>query len=802
MTNFLSFFRNSNFQILIIIFFSIFLDSLLISAIDHPPAWDQGYHLSNVFKMYNILEYEGTNIADKYKLLLDVTDNYRGPLTYFLSAIFLKIFNNTYQYAYLSNQVFSIICIFSIFNLGKLLKNKSTGVWGSIIFTFSSFILNQRSDYLIDFSLTAFSTLSFLFLTKWYLNEKKNTLFAAFAGLSIGLIFLTKPTGIIIFMLPIFLIIFKFYRRKFSFIFFLKEFSIFCIAFVVVIFPWFSRNWLTIITSTINAWNWGVNYQEGLEIYSLNSWIYYFKKLPLIFGITNFSIFSTILIIEKLLQRNLLSLQIKKFNKLDLWFLFYIINCYLIVSLMSTKDIRFILPIYPILCIYAATFLNSSNHKIFSNKNKKIILLISISLCLLLPKNESVVKKYARNSIYKWPHEEIIFEIKKENPNLVSTLAILPDTKEINTFNLEAEASKQGEYVAVRQVVSNQDSYKDDLKYFDWFLLKTGVQGVMSNKAKRLLNEYLLNNSSFILKKEWRLPDGSKILLLKRKILNTYLVKNDCNSNSFSIDIQINKELLKLNIFERGEFIKSSNLLIDLIGENFKSFTNISLANDSFHNSFQENICYSLTQEVPLNLTEEKPKTLTINARLLDKEGNIKPIYQSDKILTIENVDSDKKSIKMNNKIYQVELLGNYLRSGEFKNLFNLVGIINQSDTKQQYLKNSELIFLQRYKDNKKLEDIYCVLISQILQKKISDSRKTIDLILESDKDNGNAHLAKAIINIYLLNSKDARLSLNNAKTYQKSSESEEILRTVEGLTNLLELKFFNAYKFFLDTKV
>ena len=273
MITFLRFLRNSNFQITIIIFFSFFIDSLFISAIDRPPAWDQGYHLSNVFKMYNILSYEGTNILDKFNLLLDVTDSYRGPLTYFLSAIFLKLFNNTYYYAYLSNQLFSIICILSIFNLGRILKNKSTGIWGAIIFTFSSYILNQRSDYLIDFSLTSFSTLSFLLFTKWYINEKRRILNAFLSGLSLGLIFLTKPTGIIIFLLPFLLIIFKFFKRKDSIIYFLKELSIFLLVFAIVIFPWFSRNWLTIITSTINAWNWGVNYQEGLEFYSIDSWI-------------------------------------------------------------------------------------------------------------------------------------------------------------------------------------------------------------------------------------------------------------------------------------------------------------------------------------------------------------------------------------------------------------------------------------------------------------------------------------------------------------------------------------------------
>ena len=797
MTAFLSLLRNSSFKIAIIILLSIFFDSLFISAIDQPPAWDQGYHLSNVFKMYNILGYEKIDLVDKFNLILDVTDSYRGPLTYFLSAIFLKIFDNTYKYAYLSNQVFSIVCVLSIFNLGKLLKNKSTGIWGVIIFTFSSFIINQRSDFLIDLSLTAFSTLSFLFLTKWYLNEKKHTSYAAFSGISIGLIFLTKPTGIIIFLLPIFLILYKFFKRKFSFIYFLKELSIFCIAFTIVIFPWFSRNWLTIITSIINAWNWGVKYQDGLEFYSIESWIYYFKKLPLIFGITNFSIFSTILIIEKFFQRNLLSLKINKFNKLDFWFLIYLVNFYLIVSLMSTKDIRFIMPIYPILCIYGASFLDSNKYKIFTKKNKKIIIIISITISLFLSINESIFKKYSQNSLNKWPHEEIVLEIKKENPNLVSTLAILPDTKEINTFNLEAEASKQGEYVAVRQVISNEETYKEDLKYFDWFLLKTGDQGIMSNKSKILLNQYLLNNPSFILKKEWQLQDNSKILLLRRKILNTYLVKKDCNSNEASIDIQLNKTWLGLNIFENGKFIKSSNLLIDLIGKDFKSFTNISFANDSFHNTFQDDSCYFLTQEIPLNLSVNIPKNLNLRLRVIDKKGNIKPINKADKTLIIQDEYRDNESIRMTNKIDQVELLGNYLRNGEFKNLFDLVGIINQSDPKQRYLNNAELIYLQRYVDKKNLEDIYSVLISQILQKKISDSSKTIDLILESDRKNGNAHLAKAIINIFLLNSKDARLSINNAKTYTKSPESEEILRTVEVLTNLLEFKLLNPYKLF-----
>ena len=146
----------------------------------------------------------------------------------------------------------------------------------------------------------------------------------------------------------------------------------------------------------------------------------------------------------------------------------------------------------------------------------------------------------------------------------------------------------QGEYVAVRQVISNKETYKDDLEYFDWFLLKTGDQGVMSNEAKDLLNKYLLNSPSFIIQKEWNLLDKSKLILLKRKSLNTYLSRKDCKYNNSNLKIKKIPEGLKLNIVRKGEFLKSSNILIDFIGEDFKTSTNFSLANGSFHRNFDE----------------------------------------------------------------------------------------------------------------------------------------------------------------------------------------------------------------------
>ena len=149
----------------------------------------------------------------------------------------------------------------------------------------------------------------------------------------------------------------------------------------------------------------------------------------------------------------------------------------------------------------------------------------------------------------------------------------------------------------------------------------------------------------------------------------------------------------------------------------------------------------------------------------------------------------------MANKISKVELLGDFLRKGEFEKLFNLVGLINQSDPEQIYLEDAEKIYTQRFRESKDLKYLYNVLICQILQRKVDNAEQTINLILEKDFSNGNAQLIKSIINIYLFDQKDARIAIKNAKISEKSEESAEIASFVEGLTYLLEFKFRNALK-------
>ena len=777
---------------------SIALDLFLFIDVSSPPAWDQGYHLSNLFKMYNIISNDNVNLPVKIDEILNVTDNYRGPLTYLLTSLKLFFINNSYKVAYISNHIFNIICIISIFELGKLIKDSKTGLWASIFFTFSPLIIKERTDYMIDLSLTSFTILYILVLTKWYLSQKKISIYSPLSGITLGLIFLTKPTGIVAFIIPSIILIIQNLKKKISKKDCLLETFIFFFTFLLLILPWFSRHWITIISSTLNAFKWGVSYQEGLDYNTLDGWLFYIKKLPNIFGIINLNIIF-IIFISCIVNRKNLKLLIKKFrSKVLIWLSFIILNFYVVVSFMSTKDLRFFMPIYPVICIYLSLIFNYLNLFFFRNNFKNMIMTFSISLSMIIQIQDydNIVSLKKDSFLKSWPHKQIIREIEKESPYHISTLAILPDTKEINTFNLEAEAVRQGERVAIRQVVSNKESYKDDLKYFDWFLIKNDDQGVMTSESKVLLQNYLLKNPSFIVHKEWQLKDKSKVSLYKRKVLNSYIKKSKCSSEP-SLELEEIDNGIKLKFIANGEIISSSNLLLDFTSENSKLNENISIAQGLINESLENSKCYEVIQNSPLEKNKfKKESKIFFNSKILNNSGEIMTIPSKNNFINFSNKDIDKlENILMENKIREVDKLGQYLKKGEFEKLFNKVGVLNQSDPKQRYLENSEIIYKQRYEETKNLNYLYNVLITQILQRKVENALKTVDKILNFDALNGNTYLTKSIINTYLIKPKDAQEAINNSKIYDKSTESQQILNILEGIINIMNLKFVTAYQ-------
>ena len=254
-------------------------------------------------------------------------------------------------------------------------------------------------------------------------------------------------------------------------------------------------------------------------------------------------------------------------------------------------------------------------------------------------------KKVSNNN--NWYHKEIIESIKNDSPKLSSTLAVLPDTKEINTFNLEAEAVKQGEHVAVRQVVSNIKTYKNDLKYFDWFLIKSGDQGIMTNKSKQLLSNYLLVNDSFFIYKKWLLPDNTDLLLMRRKELNTEISEINCDFVIPKINIKKLKNGINIELFAKGSLFDSSKLLIDLENKFEKHKINIAIGQGQINNIERNKKCYKLSQNISYPLkANDKFKS---NTQLITKKNMLINLL-SDYSFSVEKIDDKNTEYILSNK--------------------------------------------------------------------------------------------------------------------------------------------------------
>jgi hypothetical protein len=97
---------------------------------------------------------------------------------------------------------------------------------------------------------------------------------------------------------------------------------------------------------------------------------------------------------------------------------------------------------------------------------------------------------------------------------------VLPDHEFLNAFNLDAEGHRQQFKVAARQTLAPLDQLQDDLAGFDWFLLKGGNQGVMSDERQAKLTELVAHSPAFERAGQWPLPDGSRADLYRRRQLS------------------------------------------------------------------------------------------------------------------------------------------------------------------------------------------------------------------------------------------------------------------------------------------
>ena len=785
--------------IILLIMITFLCDLYWNSLIELIPAWDQGFHLSNLYRFANLFGESNIFEDNWWYSFWNITDNYRGPLSYIISGITIKIFGISLKNAILSNTVFNIISLFSIYIFCKKFISKEVGLFASLIYTFNPFIFNIRNDYLIDLQQVSFILLSWLLLSLWYMSTTKEIFLSLSSGLSLGLLFLTKPVSIGFLFIPILLIIYKkIYKKNFLNIFKNLPLIIFFITFYIVIKQWLEQNWLTITTSILNAWQWGIKYQDGLEANTLGGWLYYPRAL---IEITNPLIILTLLSLYliykfrfKYQNRNKrLNMFLIKNKQNYIWWCSLPANIFLLNILMSSKDPRFILPLFPFVCIIISLLLFELKNKYKYSLISKFLFVITILITLIFNQIKIYSSSIQRSNDFVNPnivHNQIIKEVNISSPFLESIIGFIPDTKFYNTYNLDAEALRINKGIRVRQIMSNLDSYKKDIKFYDWFLVKTGDQGEMTSESRNQLSKLLNDSNIFEVQKEWKIHDKSSLKLLRRKELSEKLYFDNCKSDIPQIYIKFLKEGIKIDIYGELSQLNNSYLLLDIKNKNIKEDLNISLPKIINTEINDRCIHYSKSLESKIQIDKLSPDT-EINALILDNEKRIIKLKNINKIFKLTTNESF-----LFNKVDLVKEMGEYLRNGKFDELFNLVSLVNQSDPEQKYLKEAEIIFSKRASlGSNEISNLYAIAISQILQKKPLSAISTIDKILLKEPGNSNAYIAKAVSEIYLFKINSATKSLKNSLAFNTDLKKEKILRKSYSISKLFSFQIFEGLK-------
>ena len=255
--------------------------TLLDNAI---PAWDQAGHLNSVLDYSQILQAPQWFNGQWWREFWLLSPR-KTPLVYILDVPFFNTFGQNFDAATLIMLVFSAILLVSVYGLGVFLFSVPVGLWAAGLCQLLPGLYVYRLDFLLDYPLTAFVSLTFYLLTVWYFsldnpqkNSRKGWLLTLAWGLALGISLLVKQSALLFFFFPslyALLVILK--HRYWGKL--LQLMSGYGVS-LLVFYPYLQVNWIGLISATRRSTVEAAGLEGDPSLNTLAAWTYYFQLLP------------------------------------------------------------------------------------------------------------------------------------------------------------------------------------------------------------------------------------------------------------------------------------------------------------------------------------------------------------------------------------------------------------------------------------------------------------------------------------------------------------------------------------------
>lgn len=787
------------------------------------PAWDQADYLTGSLNYWQALQQMQWLSSEWWANFWQLSSKI-PPLTYTVAAIVQQIFGRGVEQATLIHSIFSAILLTSVYGLGAQLFSIEVGLWAAALCQLFPSLYRYRLEFLLDYPLTAAVALSFLCLTVWVKSaisvapvaqtsrlSALKWLSAAAFGISFGLAILVKQTALFFLLIPILWVgIATLYRRQWQRL--LQLLGSLLLS-VVIFFPWYRTNWLTVLTSGKRATIDSAIAEGDPPLNTLAAWTYYWEILP-------YQV-SWLLLLVPIIGLVLYWKRQETYHASLAWLAVFWFGAYLLCSLNINKDDRYVLPYLPVVALFLAYGLTSwrgrwRNYVRWGSVSLAVLLMflnlfpvggvVGKSITLLSPKAEHHACVGTR-----LPHEEVVEEIIQQAPYLRSTLGVLPSTAEINQHNFNYYGALRDFQVYGRQVGTRSQQVAQDARSLDWFLTKTGDQGSVP-EAQAAIVQLVERSPNFEITKSWALPDGSTLNLYHDRtpefeVLSVPEQPGNVTLAQVSVPQQVQPGVATPVTYKwigSWEQLQSGLVLLDWYQQDNPSsklqwIHDHALGMGNLHsvNTQKHNGTFQVIERMAMLPSADMPAgTYTLKATYLNRKTGETYLLASPPVtLDIEPnaIPSQAPELDL---LTQLRTLAASLPQGPtaLEVVFEEIARINQYDPTQDYLTQTQQALTYRLQqESQNLELAYTLALSRVLKRQVDEAIAALERVTQLDAQNPYAYAYLAFVHLYNWHGASAEAALKNARLLNPTIPE---IQALSGIAALMQGNFINAWHY------
>ncbi len=487
--------------------------------LDHAvPSWDPAdHHIGALNYWWTLRQMQGT--PEWWQGFWTLSSKY-PPLLYVSTAPLIELLGRSPDAAVLVNALYTLVLLVAVFQLGRQFS-PAVGLWAASLALLLPQLYVTRTEYYMDYPLTALVALSLLALTRWRDAKFGGAQWGwaiAFGG-CLGLAFLAKQTALLFLAVPVlWLGASRLWRRQWGR---LGQLVLSGGIALLLIWPWARTNWFFQVSAAFSANIRSAAIEGDPSAASLAGWLYYWQQLP------RLASFPLLLLAVAGLVLGVARRRVALRDRQALgWLGLFLGGSYVIWSAIANKDARYIMPLLPVLGIVLAYGLTQLPRWLRWGTVAVAagLMLVNLFGGSAAQGGVSPLTPGAAHSPYRgepYPHAEVIDEIVQAQPHQLVNLGVLPSTPEVNQHNVTYYGNRDDFHVYSRRAGKSRGHLEQDVGAFDWFLSVTKPQiHYHDAKSRRRQAEMVrLLRPGFRRQRNWTLPDGSQLNLFRRRQL-------------------------------------------------------------------------------------------------------------------------------------------------------------------------------------------------------------------------------------------------------------------------------------------